>query len=159
MDPRRFPGGGSQAFFGGWLSCVPIPRINMSISTGLRSMRTWPESKTDLESRPADLNLPEEHGLTPLDLAVQHCMDDPEPRRTELVRFLLERGADPNPMTDRVSTALHFAAQVGSADVIIMLVHKHARTDSKDERGETPRQRAARFHNEAVAALEAIAAP
>jgi ankyrin repeat protein len=117
-----------------------------------------PGVKADLELRPGDLNLPEEHGLTPLDLAVLHCMDDPEHPKTELVRFLLERGANPNPKENGVTTALHFAAQVGNAEVITMLVHKHARIDATDERGETPQQRAARFHNGAVY-LSAIAAP
>jgi ankyrin repeat protein len=104
----------------------------------------------DLKQRPADLNLADEHGLTPLHLAVQHCADDSNRDRIDLVLFLLKTGANPNLKASGGSTPLHFAAQVGNAEMIKALIRAGARIDTKDDHEKIPLQRAIDSGNEAV---------
>jgi ankyrin repeat protein len=54
------------------------------------------------------------------------------------VRFLLERGADPNAAGQFGWTALHAAAYQGLNDVIELLAQKGAKLDQQDGFGQTP---------------------
>ncbi|MGA7195404.1 MAG: ankyrin repeat domain-containing protein [Anaerolineales bacterium] len=57
---------------------------------------------------------------------------------TELVKFLLEQGADPNALQESGFTPLHAAAQNGDVESIHQLLLHGADTDVKSAQGKTP---------------------
>jgi ankyrin repeat protein len=59
-------------------------------------------------------------------------------KRTDLVKLLLEHGADPRLEDSEGSTALHFAAQAHLPEIVQVLVDKGAPVDAKDHLGNTP---------------------
>jgi len=62
---------------------------------------------------------------------------------TELVRLLLDRGADVNTKDEHDgSTALHLAAALGRTETARLLLARGAKASAKDRQGKTPRQRA-----------------
>ena len=63
-------------------------------------------------------------------------------KRADLVRILLEHGADPSRADHEGSTALHFAAQAHLPDVAQLLLDKGAPVDPLDHLGQTPLYRA-----------------
>ena len=58
--------------------------------------------------------------------------------RTDVVRCLIEKGANVNQQNRDGSTALHCASLYNCTDVIKILVQHGARTDIKDNEGRTP---------------------
>ena len=61
------------------------------------------------------------------------------PERPELVRALLEAGADPNARDRSASTPLHFAARKGpTSETIVALLDAGASADGLDSDGMTP---------------------
>ena len=52
--------------------------------------------------------------------------------RTDVVRVLLDAGADPNVADSNDQTALHFAAYVGHPDVVELLLERAARNDIRE---------------------------
>jgi cytochrome c len=100
----------------------------------------------DLSTNPHDLNLPDDAGRTPLDLAVIHC-------HTNVVLLLLDKGAKINVKAAGGATPLHLAAQGGCADVVILLLTKGAKVNARDDQGHTPLKRAELWHQDAVAQI------
>jgi hypothetical protein len=76
---------------------------------------------TDLLPR-ADINARNEHGMTALMRAAYHG-------HVQIVRVLLERGADPNVTRNDNFTALSLAAFFGHTEIVEMLMGYGARTD------------------------------
>lgn len=99
-----------------------------------------------LALNPTNLNLPDDAGLTPLDLAASYC-------HTNVVQFLLEKGATINATAKDGGTALHLAAQEGCADTVTLLLLKGAGVNPKDDQGRTPLKRAELWHQDATAAI------
>ena len=79
----------------------------------------------------ADINARNEHGMTALMRAAYHG-------RVEIVRVLLEHGADPNVARNDDFTALSLAAFFGHSEIVEMLVAHGARTDVATRRGTSP---------------------
>ena len=75
--------------------------------------------------------------------------------RTEVVRCLLDKGANVNKQDRLGGTALHWASHDNYTDVMRMLLQHGARKDITDNYGITPIDRARRWnHKEAVDLLE-----
>lgn len=79
----------------------------------------------------ADFNARNEHGMTALMRAAYHG-------RVEIVRVLLEHGADPNAARNDNFTALSLAAFFGHSEIVEMLVGHGARTDVATRQGTSP---------------------
>ena len=89
-----------------------------------------------------------EYGLTALITAATY-------NRTDVVRCLLDKGADVNKQDREGMAALHFASGYKYTDVMRMLLQHGARKDIKDIGGITPIDSARwRNHKEAVDLLE-----
>ena len=79
----------------------------------------------------ADINARNEHGMTALMRAAYHG-------RVQLVRVLLEHGADPNVTRNDNFTALSLAAFFGHAEIVEILVQRGAKTDVATRFGTSP---------------------
>ena len=90
----------------------------------------------ELAKDPHVLNLPDDSGFTPLHLAAARC-------RTNVVEFLLEKGADVERKSKDGSRPLHLAAQEGCTNVVTMLLARKAKINARDDQGRTPLKRAA----------------
>jgi ankyrin repeat protein len=100
----------------------------------------------DLAEYPADLNLPDDAGLTPLHLAALHC-------HTNVMALLIAKGADVNRKAKDATTPLHVAAQEGCTEGVEILLFKGAKINVRDSQGRTPLKRAEMWHQNAVAEL------
>ncbi len=79
----------------------------------------------------ADVNARNEHGMTALMRAAYHG-------RVQLVRVLLEHGADPNVVRNDNFTALSLAAFFGHAEIVDLLMRHGAKTDVATRFGTSP---------------------
>jgi hypothetical protein len=79
----------------------------------------------------ADINARNEHGMTALMRAAYHG-------RVEMVRVLLELGADPNVTRNDNFTALSLAAFFGHAEIVELLMRHGASTDVATRFGTSP---------------------
>ena len=79
----------------------------------------------------ANINARNEHGMTALMRAANHG-------RVEMVRALLEHGADPNLTRNDNFTALSLAAFFGHTEIVEMLIGYGARTDVATRYGTSP---------------------
>src|SRR5687767_5431982 len=79
----------------------------------------------------ADINARNEHGMTALMRAAYHG-------RVEMVRVLLEHGADPNVTRNDNFTALSLAAFFGHAEIVEVLMGHGAKTDVATRFGTSP---------------------
>src|SRR5689334_3491830 len=79
----------------------------------------------------ADVNARNEHGMTALMRAAYHG-------RVQLVRVLLEHGADPNVTRNDNFTALSLAAFFGHAEIVDTLMQHGAKTDVATRFGTSP---------------------
>ncbi|HEX5964843.1 MAG TPA: ankyrin repeat domain-containing protein, partial [Pyrinomonadaceae bacterium] len=79
----------------------------------------------------ADINARNEHGMTALMRAAYHG-------RVQMVRALLEHGADPNVMRNDKFTALSLAAFFGHAEIVDILIEHGAKTDVATRFGTSP---------------------
>ena len=79
----------------------------------------------------ADINARNEHGMTALMRAAYHG-------RVEMVRMLLEHGADPNVTRNDNFTALSLAAFFGHAEIVEVLMGHGAKTDVATRFGTSP---------------------
>jgi ankyrin repeat protein len=70
-------------------------------------------------------------GLTPLFYAVSN-------RKTEVVRLLLENGANPNIATDADNVPLLIAASSGDPEIVSLLLKYKASPDHQNSVGDTP---------------------
>ncbi|KAF8268319.1 hypothetical protein EI94DRAFT_1186065 [Lactarius quietus] len=84
----------------------------------------------------ADINLKNEAGQTPLCEAL--ARSSLEGNIVEIVRQLLEHGADPNIPDRDHSTALHQASSKGSLEIARLLLSYGAKVDEKNGEGRTP---------------------
>jgi ankyrin repeat protein len=71
----------------------------------------------------------------------------------DVVRVLLDQGADRHAVTDEGDTPLHLAVRRGHAQVAILLLQRGADPGALNKRGENPRRLAARLGNAEVSAL------
>ena len=80
----------------------------------------------------AGLELTDKEGMNALGYAIEYS-------RVDAVRFLLERGADPNAVVDSASkwTVLMNAANNGDADIVELLLKHGADPNAVDNLGET----------------------
>ncbi|KAL7302910.1 hypothetical protein TKK_0004139 [Trichogramma kaykai] len=103
--------------------------------------------------KPLDINAKDHVGDTALHVALMHgCSQD-------LLRVLLERGADPNALNNSGASPLHYICQNRDCDFgflvnFCQLVHEHGKTvfiDLADSRGWTPLHTALRAGNSSAA--------
>lgn len=80
----------------------------------------------------ADVNARNEHGMTALMRAARQG-------RTQMVRALLEHGADPNLVRNDNFTALSLAAFFGHTEIVEMLLGRGAQTDVETRYGTSPK--------------------
>ncbi|HMF02281.1 MAG TPA: ankyrin repeat domain-containing protein, partial [Terriglobia bacterium] len=71
----------------------------------------------------------------------------------EVVKMILDAGADINAVNEQENTAVHLAAQRGSDKVVQYLVSRGARLDLKNKQGKTPAEVAPRRTAEMIAKL------
>jgi hypothetical protein len=96
----------------------------------------------------AEINARNEHGMTALMRAAYHG-------QTQMVRALLDHGADPNLTRNDNFTALSLAAFFGHAEIVQMLMQHGANTDIATRFGTSPYQWAkARSFSEVARCLE-----
>ena len=86
----------------------------------------------------ADINTQDSRGRTPLCWVLSNC--SPNGKFVDMVRLLLERGADPNIRSDDHSTPLHQASSRNLLEAARLLLSCGAKLDEKDKRGKTPLQ-------------------
>ena len=86
----------------------------------------------------AYINLQDCTGDTPLYWVLSHCGSNG--KSVDMVRLLLERGADPNICNDNYSTPLHLASRQGLLEAARLLLSYGAEVDEKDGNGKTPFQ-------------------
>ena len=95
-----------------------------------------PEAVQVLLEHNADANLQDSYGRTPLVIALDHRSGR---KGVDIMRRLLEHGADPNIRTNR-TTPLHQASSRGLLEAAQLLLRYGAKVDEKDENGVTPLQ-------------------
>jgi ankyrin repeat protein len=93
-----------------------------------------------LEHR-VDINLQDIYGETALYSVLMDCGS--EGKVVEIVRRLLEHGADPNIRNKKHKTPLHRASSLGWLEAARLLLSYGAKVDERDEEGKTPFQWAA----------------
>ena len=86
-----------------------------------------------LKADPAAVNAQTSGGSTPLHLAVGI-------KNAELVKYLIDKGADLNKVTAEGYTPLHWAAFFNAGEVATILIESGAKTDLKTKTGVTPLQ-------------------
>ena len=89
----------------------------------------------------ANINIQDNKGQTPLCWVLSNC--PPKGKFVDMVRLLLDRGADPNICNDDHSTPLHQASSRKLLEAARLLLSCGAKVDEKDGRGKTPFQLAA----------------
>jgi len=100
----------------------------------------------DLKQNPAQINLPDDAGLTPLHLAASAC-------HTNVVTLLLNTGAKIDCKSKDGATPLHLAAQEGYGDVVNLLLTNGAPINPRDNQGRTPLKRAEEWHQDSIVQL------
>jgi len=99
-----------------------------------------PEAVQVLLEHNADINS-KGIGDTPLYKAMDNYYSTPgKPEAVDIVRRLLEHGADPNTCNHSHSTPLHCASSVGGPEVARLLLSYGANVDAEDWEGRTPFQ-------------------
>jgi ankyrin repeat protein len=100
----------------------------------------------------ADTNSQTVKGQTPLSWALTNCGS--EGKLVDIVRRLLEHGADPNICDDDHSTPLHDASYHGFPEAVRLLLSYGAKIDEKNKQGRTPIQMAAsKGHDDVIKLL------
>ena len=108
-----------------------------------------------------DINLRDAYGDTPLQDILSRMSLPPEEEEVEIVRQLLDHGADPNIPNSNHSTLLHQASSKGSLEIARLLLSHGAKVDEKDGDGRTPFQVASSegYHEVAKLLLDHGAVP
>ena len=89
----------------------------------------------------ADINSQSSFGRTPLSLAVSYCSSHGRNGKfVDIVRRLLEHGADPNVCNNGHTTPLHEASSRGLLEAARLLLSHGAKVDEKNEEEKTPYQ-------------------
>merc|ERR1712008_535059 len=85
------------------------------------------------------------------DAGITPAMEGTIHKKTGIVKFLLEQGADPTIVTDRGSNLLHYACYFGVMQVVKMLVEDHQMdVNAVGDWGGTPLQKAKLASQDAV---------
>ncbi len=71
----------------------------------------------------------------------------------DVVRLLLDRGANPNARDDRAYTPLHYAARAGAADAAAELLNRGAEASPLSDVGQTPIMIAQKYHHPEIVDL------
>lgn len=90
-----------------------------------------PQAIEKLFHSKVDLNHADDEGRT---LLMEVVLE----KRADLVKLLLEHGADAKRQDRSATTALHFAAQAQQPEIVQLLIDKGAVIDAKDSLGNTP---------------------
>ncbi|HEY3218100.1 MAG TPA: ankyrin repeat domain-containing protein [Candidatus Limnocylindria bacterium] len=118
---------------------------------GLASFFKHPAVAAVLIEQGADVHMASKPaGFTPLHSAVA---DDAGPATKDLVRMLLDAGADPNAPSATAFTPLHTAAFTGNIPVVQMLLAAGGDPHVPDNKGQTPLDVAREKQHSEVAAL------
>ena len=99
-----------------------------------------PEAVQVLLESNADINSQDANGETPLHKTLTYFRSPSDEKIANMVRRLLEQGADPNIRRHDNTTALHRVSYHGSVEVGRLLLSYGAKVDEKDESGRTPFQ-------------------
>ena len=117
----------------------------------------------------ADPNAEDEAGRTPLHAAMfygcievakhvyMHCLQQRQVSLVEVVKLLLQHGADPDARDKYGRTPLHDAACLGHVEIVKLLLELGADPNAQDKNGETPLHTAlSRCNVEVVKRLEVV---
>lgn len=96
--------------------------------------------KMILDTGRINVNIQDEGGWTPIVWASEH-------KHIDVIRLLLERGADPNIRDNEGNIALHWSAFSGSVDISQMYLDIGCDLTAQNEHGDTPLHIAARQDN------------
>jgi ankyrin repeat protein len=101
----------------------------------------------------ADVNSQDKGGDTPLSITIFLPAYAEEERGVDVVRRLLEHGADPNTCLRKQWTYIHQASSHGWLEVTRLLLIYGAKVDGKDNEGKTPHQVASENGHHEIAKL------
>jgi ankyrin repeat protein len=119
---------------------VNIPRTQGQTPLQIAAVNMYPEAVQLLLDHNAHVNSRDEGGETPLSDTISFRCSSQDESTVDIVRRLLEHGADPNADARFHSSPLHLASSHGWLEVA-RLLHKYgAKVDEKDKEGKTPFQ-------------------
>lgn len=101
----------------------------------------------DHEQAKRSLSMRDQFGNTPLMYAVASPGKSPS---VELVRLILDAGADVSIATNVGNTPLHIAAYKGFGDIVSLLLARGANREARNAKGETPARLAAASKQDAI---------
>jgi ankyrin repeat protein len=102
--------------------------------------------EADLTQNPADLELPDDSGFTPLHLAASFC-------QTNVMGLLLDKGAKPDTKSKDGATPLQLAAQQGCTNGVSLLLMRGATVNVRNNQGKTPLGCAESWHQDGIVNL------
>ncbi len=118
------------------------------------------KTKETVNVKPSDLDDADENGRTPIMWAAyanfrsKDGRSDVEKKRIDIVKFLLEKGADINKTDKDGWTALHWAAWSGMGNIVDLLLNSNANVNTLDKNGQSALMVASiRGNNEIVSML------
>ncbi|KAL9024905.1 MAG: hypothetical protein Q9196_006171 [Gyalolechia fulgens] len=119
------------------VNVVPLGTLNMPIHLAVRRRDTLAVGM--LIRKGSRINDPNGAGTTPLRIAASSCKGKIRDNDFELLRYLLESGANVNETSgeDR-NTALHLAATQGCKQAVGLLLSHNADPRVQDKQGQTP---------------------
>ena len=130
-----------------------VPKAAGYVPLHVVAANMYPVAVQLLLDHNADVNWRNKEGLTPLAVTIYHRISSQEEVAVDVVRRLLEHGADPNTRAHNSSTLLHQSLSHGWLEVA-RLLHKYgAKVDGKDEKGKTPVEVASEAGYHAIAKL------
>ena len=116
---------------------LKVPSFIGQVPLHVAAINWYPEAVQLLLDHNADVNWQNEQGHTPLSMTIFYRVSSQEKKAVDVVRRLLEHGADPNARPSNDTSLLHQCSSHGWLEVVRLLHTYGAKVDEKDEEGKT----------------------